>query len=282
MDKKIPVIYIIGSGHCGSTLLDFILDSHSKIFGVGELEAPHNDVPCACGQEFQKCSIWGSILKKFNLEILKIQRKKIDFLLNREKYQVRKMGKWGALIDVENYLKYNELLYKEILKLSRAKVIVDSSEFIDRAELLAKNSNIELLVIHLVRDGGAVTWSYMKKYSKALPFMLRWATFNIKAEILRRRSNFKFIFVRYEDLVRNPERVIKKILHQVGLEYEPKMLHFGRFIHHQVRGYRPKLNKNTEIKEDVDWKQKMPKRYKIMFNLLFGWLNLIYRNRRKI
>ena len=31
------VAFILGTGHCGSTLLDLILGSHSKLFSLGEV-----------------------------------------------------------------------------------------------------------------------------------------------------------------------------------------------------------------------------------------------------
>jgi len=279
--RKIPIIYITGSGHCGSTLLDIILDSHSKIFGVGELENFNKETLCACGKKPSRCSFWGDILKKVDFENLKIRRRKIDFILNKDKYYIKKTSRRESLKDLIDWLKNNELIYREILEKSRAEIIVDSSKNPDRAELLAKNRSIKLVILHLVRDGRAVAWSYIKKYHKASPYMWKWFASNIKAEILRRRNNSKYIFVRYKDLVINPERVIKKILHQVDLEYESKMLHFRHFTHHEVGGNRMRLSGSEEIKEDVNWKQKMPKRYKIMFNLLFGWLNLIYKNRRR-
>ncbi len=279
MKKKISLIYIIGSRHCGSTLLDIILDSHSKIFGAGELESFDKEILCTCAKKLDKCSFWGNILKKVDLGNLKVRRKKLDFILGNDKYYIKKAGRQKPLKDLTGWLKNNELIYREILEKSGTEIIVDSSKDPDRAELLAKNNSIELIVIHLVRDGRAVTWSYLKKYSKALPFMLRWFTFNIKVEILRKKNNFKYIFIRYEDLARNPKGVIKEILRQVGLEYEPGMLHFRHFTHHEVGGNRMRLGGSEEIKEDIDWKQKMPKKYKIMFSLLFGWLNLIYKNK---
>jgi len=36
--NKIKLIYILGLGHSGSTLLDFILGSHSKFESVGEIK----------------------------------------------------------------------------------------------------------------------------------------------------------------------------------------------------------------------------------------------------
>jgi len=36
MDNK-QVVFVMGAGHCGSTLLDLILGSHSECFSLGEL-----------------------------------------------------------------------------------------------------------------------------------------------------------------------------------------------------------------------------------------------------
>ena len=107
--KKIPIIYIVGSGHCGSTLLDIILDSHSKIFGIGELENFNKESLCACGKELSKCSFWNDILK--NPKNLKIRRKKIDFILNRDRYYTKEQG---LLKDLADWLKNNELIYRNV------------------------------------------------------------------------------------------------------------------------------------------------------------------------
>ena len=39
MGSEIPrkVVFILGSGHCGSTLLDLMLGAHSRIVGLGEM-----------------------------------------------------------------------------------------------------------------------------------------------------------------------------------------------------------------------------------------------------
>jgi len=55
------------------------------------------------------------------------------------------------------------------------------------------------------------------------------------------------------------------------------MLDFRNFVHHEIGGNRMRLKKESEIKEDIGWKQKMPRKYKILFNLLFSWLNFYYK-----
>ena len=48
---------------------------------------------------------------------------------------------------------------------------------------------------------------------------------------------------------------------------------FRNFIHHEIGGNRMRLKTDSKTEEDIEWKQKMPKKYKILFNLLFSWLN---------
>ncbi len=277
---KTVFMFIVGSGHCGSTLLDLILDSHSQIVGVGELDNFEKTHNCTCGREFNSCELWGKVLRYINLKNLKVRRSKKNFLLNKKEVSVKNSDELDGLKNIDGWLKINEKIYNKILETSNTRVMADSSKSADRAEILGKSENIEPIIVHLVRDGKAVTWSYIKKYKKALPYMWKWFASNIKTEIVKRRNNFKYIFVRYEDLTRKPEQVIKKILTEIDLEYEPEMLDFRNFIHHQIGGNRMRFKKDSKIKEDIEWKQKMPRKYKILFNLLFGWLNFYYKHKK--
>ena len=62
------LIYICGSGHSGSTLLDMILGGHSKISALGEAHrvylSAHNEGKvhlCACGLTLEKCEFWSAV-----------------------------------------------------------------------------------------------------------------------------------------------------------------------------------------------------------------------------
>ena len=189
------------------------------------------------------------------------------------------MGKREPLKNLTEWIENNEKIYKEVFKKSGAEIIVDSSKHLGRIELLVKSKNIKPIIIHLVRDGRAVSWSYIKRGRKALPYMWKWFASSLKIEILKRRDKFDYIFVRYEDLAREPEETIQKILSGIGLEYEEGMLQFRDFIHHEIGGNKMRHKSDSTIKEDIEWKQKMSKKYKILFNLLFGWLNLYYKKK---
>jgi len=39
--KQKSIIYILGAGHCGSTILDIMLNNNSQVFSVGEIRSIH-------------------------------------------------------------------------------------------------------------------------------------------------------------------------------------------------------------------------------------------------
>ena len=268
------IIYIIGSGHCGSTLLDMILGSHSDVFGLGEIHNIRLDNECACGEIIENCKYWRNLKNKIDTKKLAVFRTKKDFLLNLDKY--KEFINPNA-VNIKEYLNINKIIFDNISEKSGKQVIVDSSKDANRLELLLKDTDLNIVVVHIVRDGRAVFWSYFKKYQKILPYMFKWFLVNLKIEIIKRRNNVKSVLVRYEDLTVNPKKEISKILNMAGLNYEESMLDFRKFEHHQVEGNRMRKSGGGEIKVDMEWKEKMPLKYKILFNTLFGWMNWLYK-----
>ena len=283
--EKIKIIYLLGSGHCGSTLLDLIMDGHSKVVGVGEMENmpleinKQQQINCACGQSVAKCKFWSRVLDNVSRNNnLKIYQPKFFFLLNRKKFFSSDKNSKKKLISKFAYLALNKQIYQKIKKISGKEIVFDSSKRPDRVELLALDSNFEITIIHLVRDGRGVTYSYYRKYGGFLKSALHWVLTNIKIEIFKRRhKNLKQILVRYEDFVRQPEQVLRKILNNLGLDFEPAILDFRNCPHHQVAGNRMCLGRSSEIKEDLNWRRKIPLTKRIIFSLLFSWLNYYYK-----
>ena len=68
MTDRIPLIYIAGPSHCGSTLLDLMLGSASGVWTLGEAQvlpvlANEDTRPCGCGRRIHECDFWGPVLK---------------------------------------------------------------------------------------------------------------------------------------------------------------------------------------------------------------------------
>lgn len=264
------VVFILGSGHSGSTLLDLLLDSHSKILGVGELVSqdydPTND------------TFWRDVIPSGRL--FDITRSKKDFFLGRKQYRYTKSG---DVVDKGEYRGRIISLLQSAAAKKGARVIVDSSKNPDYMELLATSSTIDPMMIHIVRDGRGVFASYLRKYPEQFWFSCtRWFLMNLKVELLRRRLRVPYLYVRYEELVAHPQRVLEKILRQAELTFEPAMLNFRAVPHHQISGNRMKREETNEIRIDESWRHTLTLGQKFLFNLLFGWLNLLYRSRKSL
>jgi len=287
--SKIPVICLVSAGRSGSTLLDLVMDAHSQIIGVGELfqykEQIKRRALCSCGKEVEKCPFWQKVFAGFSFPTLKIFQTKLDFLFAKQRYWANINGK-KKLIDLSKYIQLNEEIYKRIIEFSGKSVVFDSSKDIYRAEALLKSKKLEVTLLHLVRDGRGVAWSWKRAHPErsVFHFMKVWAMTNLKIEIAKLRHWDRFIFVRYEDFVQNPQQVLEKILERVGLKFEPTMLNFREKERHQVGGnltvrFKEKTN---EIKEDLSWRENLSLKEKFLFNLYFGWLNLFYQTRKSI
>src|SRR5688572_19952802 len=64
---KPTVLYIAGTGHSGSTVLSFILNTHPEIFAIGEMHAPPfpadrpSERMCSCGETVVNCPFFSSM-----------------------------------------------------------------------------------------------------------------------------------------------------------------------------------------------------------------------------
>lgn len=65
---QVPLIYILGNSHSGSTLLSFLLSFHPDIINLGELKSKTwlKVRTCSCGQPMSNCNFYGEYFPTFN------------------------------------------------------------------------------------------------------------------------------------------------------------------------------------------------------------------------
>jgi len=65
----VQCLYICGAGHSGSTLLDMLLGSHSRIASLGEvINLPMDwatNNRCTCGAPVRDCALWSAVARRF-------------------------------------------------------------------------------------------------------------------------------------------------------------------------------------------------------------------------
>lgn len=205
---RIKVLYIAGSNRCGSTLLARLLGDLPGFTAVGEA-ATHfcqgsrdDHVPCGCGLSVQTCPFWKEIslpldADPFAARWLRLRRAPFleSYIRRHPEHPRRLISSLGNFYDM-------------IAQRAGAQVIVDSSKSPLHARLLSWIPNVDLYVLHLVRDPRSVVASSRRPKqwlpgASPLHATARWLGLTLGSEYLRTwLPNMRT--VRYEDFVKAP------------------------------------------------------------------------------
>lgn len=259
------IIYIAGYGRSGSTLLERILGSNEKIFGLGEVKflidsISHNKY-CSCGEKINNCNYWSEVIENLDLNS-EVQNNKVNVKINK--------------------------IYQEIINNTsdEVKYIIDSSktarDAFFRPFLLSKNFNVKL--IHLVRDGRGCMWSNIKGSNRkmeqgldptlkmpSLRTSISWQLSNLSPEIFKITKNSEnYLRIKYEDFVTDPEIELKRLSsylnidlsEQIDMLINEKEIPLG----HQIAGNRLRKKKKIILKKDIEWKSNLK-----FYNKLIYW-----------
>lgn len=300
---KIKVLFIAGWGRSGSTILDNVLNQVNRVFSTGELRyfwdrGLIENRLCGCGAAFRGCPIWKRITEEAFGSMSKINPEK--FVRMRDKVRTRHLlllllpfGKHMLTRRINAYLKELGRLYEAIYTITGCNLIVDSSKFPSHGFALSMMPNIDLHVVHIVRDPRAVahSWSRFKFYKgkdelrtrhSMLSSCLYWLFWNLMIEFLWARKLDRYFFLKYETFVLEPVKYIKEILAFSGECFDGLTAkderHIKLNVTHTVSGNPSRfLQGIIEIKEDQEWRNKMSKKSKILTSLLTLPLFVRYR-----
>jgi hypothetical protein len=252
------VVFILSAGHSGSTLLDILLNAQPHVFGGGEVHTLQQSgiSHCACGAPAAACPVWSEVLSNvtFPEQGLEVYRPKYSFIRNTRDYRYVKEP--HTTVDTARFEQVNEEIFQRLYAVTESAIIVDSSKSPDRVHALAQSDSIQPYVIHLVRDGRAVTWSYLKKYGRGRHYVT-WLLQNVKIELLKGQVELPWLTVRYDSLVEEPEGTLNQILNFIGA---PGDVDLGRVMHfqrHQIGGNRMRFSFDS-IQADNSWRTNMP------------------------
>ncbi len=294
MPQKGPlkVIYIAGYGRSGTTLLDIALGQQPGVFAAGELTALARHVWkerefCACRKQADECGFWARVSSAWLNGRQPGAMDRYGNLLARSEWLIdprRLLWRFGASKQGSAYAEATQNLLQEVANASGSSVIVDSSKLPGRAAALLSIEDIEVYVVHMVRDGRGVGWSMAKPYQRSVEDGIqkelkpnpiwytaaRWASVNLGVEMLRRRlPRQRSIRVRYEDFVADPERAVKSVMAMVGLTYErPPQGKDVMIPQHQIAGSRHRMQNEIRIKKDNGWMARMPRAKRRLFSAL--------------
>jgi len=295
---KIPVIYIAGWGRSGSTLLGNMLGSIEGLQHIGEMAYfwehgwKYNHL-CGCGVKFQECAFWNEVIKEsfggFDMidvdTMINIRNR---FISNKKVFASFVLGIERGDKLIQEYVCSLRDLYKSIHIVGKNAIIVDSSKIPFHCFLLSLTKEIDLYIIHLVRDSRGCAYSWLKvvnrddaDYSKKIQLerfdsfgsTLRWNFWNTIFELFKKR--FKYIRIRYEDFVKDPINAIRAIGELVGF-YVPwtDLSEITIRTNHTVWGNPSRMRTGkVEIRLDDAWRRNMPLKDRLLVTALsWPWL----------
>lgn len=295
-ERKQPVLFIAGTGRSGSTLLDRMLGQTAGVFSAGEVRylwqnSLIDDHLCGCGNPFSRCELWSSIMADvLDAGGTMTPREIIDI-----KSSIDRMRFIPSLVfDVmsprrrrllERYRGLLESLYRSVRERTQCRLIVDSSKDPSHGFVLATSPDIELHVVHLVRDSRAVAHSWTRRKldparrsrSATMPTeaparsAMMWNVHNSLSSGLRWTAA-SYRRVRYEDVVADPESVVDEVLAPCGLSGANRRATNGTVelgVQHTISGNPMRFERGpVEVRHDDEWLSAMGSMDKLLVSVL--------------
>jgi hypothetical protein len=286
--SPVRVLYVGGVPRSGSTLTDLVLDQLPGHVAVGELfylfrNGIQLESLCGCGEAFAQCPFWSEVGRRafggwdqLDVEDLLRLQGRVDRTTAIPSVLVGR-GRPSAA-DIERYRTLMLAIYRAVLEVSGADVVVDSSKRPSMAYLLRGTPGVRLTCVQVVRDPRGVAHSFAQVVplapsadagafmprSTARKVARRWVTVNALVRALR-RLGVPSLTVRYEDLAADPVRELRRVAALQGVPADALDASFltdeGLVVQraHLVAGGRIRLVDGVlPIRLDEKWRREMP------------------------
>ncbi len=275
----VRVVYIAGYGHSGSTLLNIILGQHPAVVGAGELfrlagAAWANREYCSCGEPLPRCPVWSEIVRRWAAHvggdpIATYARLQATF----EGWLPRRRGDagWSA------YAALTRGLFHATSEVTGRSIVVDASKLPGRARALAAVGDIDLRLVHLIRDGRGVAWSLRrhlasnprlglqveKRERSVVRTALMWMATNLAAErVATKLPASRRLRLGYESLMSEPEAAMAGLGELCGLDLSAvaRDISAGAPMAsgHVMAGNRLRMGGQLRLAPDFEWQRRLP------------------------
>jgi hypothetical protein len=280
------ILYIGGAGRSGSTVAERFLASAMDCFPVGELrrvwdQGITENQSCSCGMPFLECPFWREVFQRAfggfaSFETLNATRLRplVDRYRRIPWHWMASRKGLGVGKETAAFHRLLTRLYQEILAVSGARFILDSSKDAPYAYVLAANPALDVKLLHLVRDSRAVAFSWQRRRVRPEvrdreEFMLQlsssasswiWLTENLFVGAFPRD---KFLGrLAYESFVEDPQALVDR-LESAGfprrtLEGSEPLSESELPVRHTVAGNPNRFNRGPlSLRADREWVRKM-------------------------
>jgi hypothetical protein len=245
--QDVPVVYVLGIYRSGTTLLSNLLGQLDGYFCGGELRALWRELldpesRCGCGNLLRECDLWQEIIaagfggddegvRRTATEMLELQTRLLGWKHTWLKVPglLRRTSRPLAPDDpLARYAEGMRSLYRAIVEVTGAKVIVDSSKEAADASVVRALLGVRPVLVHIVRDPRGTVYSSLRiasggrevdesHWGASAYTAMSWSVGNLGASVVcRSLSSERRTSIRYEDFVARPLDTLERIAALAG------------------------------------------------------------------
>lgn len=303
--STIRIVFIAGFGRNGGTLLDRILGATPGFSSLGEIyflwaKGLNRNELCNCGQPLRQCSFWSEVLADtFGAGQVPDGTEMMRLVERVDKTRwipslVSPLRPPGFSANLDRYRDVLGRLTRALHEHSGGDILVDSSKFASHAIILSQIPDVDLRVLHLVRDSRAAAFSWLKKMRMPevtegdayiprygpVNSSVQWLYRNLGSHVLRRRAQ-AYMRVRYEEFAASPRATVERIVSWAGAP-EAELPFVSENVVQLVSGHTQSGNPNrfntgpVTIRADMKWIDELPKAKKRLITAITWPLLLAY------
>lgn len=203
--NKTKYIYILGPGHCGSTIFEMYISQHnSDYFALGEIVKLD-------GSDLKTVSSFYSSKKNFTISDSNYKTK---FRVTSFDFISRISLLYSFFFPTKRTIKSSSEISDTMLtlldKCITSNSLIDSSKEWQRLLYLINSNIFDIQVIFLYRSPLDIYYSYFKKYHDSRGLRKLWSSF-IVSILLYISKKVKITFVNFNDFCVSPSNILKKL-----------------------------------------------------------------------
>lgn len=259
-----PVAFLFGFERSGTTLLSMMVGAHPRIavplsatgmwYRYGRALADYDDLRSQAG------------LERLVDDLLQHERIQMwdEHFTREEVLEGLTPGNFAAVV-----ARFHSLYARRKGKELWANIDIGTLEDMD----IANQWFPEVRFVHIVRDGRDVALShrtYEFGTTNTLDCAQRWVAkvhANLKMGAILGPA--RYLVLRYEDLILQPEAALRRLCDFMAVEYSPEMLDYAKMVDEKIPPQRrhlwPLLNKPPSADPVYRWKRAMPERERTVF-----------------
>jgi hypothetical protein len=285
----VRVLFLGGLGRSGTTLLERLLGQLPGVSPLGEVvhlwqRDLVDDERCGCGDRFSGCGFWQKVgVEAFGgWDAVDPQRvTELAAAVERTRH-IPRLALGRKPDGLDEYADYYSKVYAAAATVTGATAVVDSSKHSALAYCLRHAKDIDLRVVHVVRDSRGVAYSWTKKvmrpeaetdeqmtrYSPSRSALL-WNAHNASFGLLG-RLGVPVLRVRYEELLADPVSTLRELARFADLPEAAQEMSFLRAAgdgyvadlgpSHSAAGNPMRFTIGTvPLRRDEAWRRSLPK-----------------------